>query len=70
MPTTNRILVIVTNVGEYENVGYRTGLWLSELTHFLDVVEPAGYQTDIASPSGGYVPIEVFPRRSMKARSS
>jgi hypothetical protein len=39
MPTTNRILVIVTNVGEYENVGYRTGLWLSELTHFLDVVE-------------------------------
>jgi hypothetical protein len=39
MPTTNRILVIVTNVGEYENVGYRTGLWLGELTHFLDVVE-------------------------------
>jgi putative intracellular protease/amidase len=58
MPNTNRILVVVTNVGEYEKVGYRTGLWLSELTHFLDVVEPAGFQTDIASPSGGYVPID------------
>lgn len=44
MPQTNRILVIVTNVGEYKKVGYRTGLWLSELTHFLDVVEDAGFQ--------------------------
>ena len=33
MPRTNRILIIVTNVGEYENVGYRTGLWLGELTN-------------------------------------
>ena len=58
MPKANKILVIVTNVGEYEKVGYRTGLWLSELTHFLDVVEGAGCQTDIASPGGGYVPID------------
>lgn len=58
MPKRNKILTIVTNVSEYEKVGYRTGLWLSELTHFLDVVEEAGYQTDIASPSGGYVPID------------
>lgn len=57
MPT-NRILAIVTNVGEYEKVGYRTGLWLGELTHFMDVVEEAGFRVDIASPSGGYVPID------------
>ena len=58
MPGTNRILIIVTNVGEYEKVGYRTGLWLGELTHFLDVAEKAGFQMDIASPRGGYVPID------------
>jgi len=58
MPKTNRILIIVTNVGEYEKVGYRTGLWLGELTHFWDVAEKAGFQMDIASPSGGYVPID------------
>ena len=58
MPKTNRILIIVTNVGEYEKVGYRTGLWLGELTHFWDVAEEAGFQMDIASPSGGYVPID------------
>ncbi len=58
MPGTNRILIIVTNAGEYEKVGYRTGLWLGELTHFWDVAEKAGFQMDIASPSGGYVPID------------
>jgi putative intracellular protease/amidase len=58
MAKTNKILIIVTNVSEYEKVGFRTGLWLGELTHFWDAVEEAGYQMDIASPSGGYVPID------------
>lgn len=56
--STNRILIIVTNVSEYEKVGFRTGLWLGELTHFWDVAEKAGYQMDLASPSGGYIPID------------
>jgi putative intracellular protease/amidase len=55
---TNKILIIVTSTGEYEKVGYRTGLWLGELTHFADVAENAGFQFDIASPAGGYVPID------------
>lgn len=54
----NRILIIVTNVGEYEKVGYRTGLWLGELTHFYDYVRDHGFEVDIASPSGGFVPID------------
>lgn len=57
MPT-NRILIIVTNTGEFEKVGWRTGLWLGELTHFWDVAEEAGYAMDIASPSGGKIPID------------
>lgn len=55
---TKKILVIVTNVGEYENVGFRTGLWLGELTHFWDVIEKAGYTMDLASPEGGYIPLD------------
>ena len=58
MAKTNKILIIATNVSEYEKVGFRTGLWLGELTHFWDVVEEAGYQMDIASPAGGYIPID------------
>ncbi len=58
MSPTNRILVVVTNAREYEKTGYRTGLWLGELTHFMDVAEKAGFEIDIASPSGGFVPID------------
>lgn len=58
MAKTHKILIIVTNVSEYEKVGYRTGLWLGELTHFWDVAEEAGYQMDIASPSGGTIPLD------------
>ncbi|KFF99024.1 type 1 glutamine amidotransferase domain-containing protein [Streptomyces europaeiscabiei] len=58
MSRTNRILVIVTSVGEYRTVGYRTGLWLGELTHFYDVAEAAGFELTIASIDGGPVPID------------
>ena len=53
-----KILVIVTNAGEYEKVGMRTGLWLGELTHFWDFAEEAGFSMDIASPSGGRIPLD------------
>ncbi|WP_165252883.1 type 1 glutamine amidotransferase domain-containing protein [Paludisphaera soli] len=58
MAATNRILAIVTSADEYEKAGYRTGLWLGELTHFTDVLEEAGYTVDVASPKGGKVPLD------------
>jgi putative intracellular protease/amidase len=58
MDRTGRILIIVTNVDEYDRVGFRTGLWLGELTHFWDAAEENGFQMDIASPSGGWVPLD------------
>lgn len=57
-PRAPRILAIVTNTADYVKVGYRTGLWLGELTHFWDVAVEAGCAVDIASPSGGRVPID------------
>jgi putative intracellular protease/amidase len=53
-----KILIIATSTQEYERVGYRTGLWLGELTHFWEVAEDAGFDMDIASPKGGSVPID------------
>jgi putative intracellular protease/amidase len=58
MTATKKILIVVTNDDEFEKVGFGTGLWLGELTHFWEVAEKAGYQMDIASPSGGKVPID------------
>lgn len=58
MTIPKKVLIVVTNTAEFEKVGYRTGLWLSELTHFWDVMEKAGLSMTIASPAGGYVPID------------
>ena len=58
MPAQRRILVVATNVDQYQKVGFRTGLWLSELTHFWDVAEEAGHTLQLASPSGGMIPID------------
>ena len=55
---TNRILIIVTNADKFQKVGWRTGLWFGELTHFWDVAEKAGFSMDIASPSGGNIPVD------------
>ena len=55
---TRRILVVVTSTPEYTTTGYRTGLWLGELTHFYDRVTKAGYDITIASIEGGRVPLD------------
>src|SRR5436190_23323436 len=53
-----RVLLVVTNVGHYDDVDHPTGLWLSELTHAWHVFEEAGYEQTLVSPSGGKVPLE------------
>jgi putative intracellular protease/amidase len=52
-----KILAIATNDATVLN-GHKTGLWLSELTHFLDVIVHAGFGYDIASPNGGKIPLD------------
>lgn len=58
MAHTGRILIVVTNVDQYDRVGFRTGLWLGELTHFWDAVKEQGFRSEIASPAGGWVPLD------------
>ncbi len=53
-----KILAVATNSNAINRVGKQTGLWLSELTHFIDVVTKAGFEVEIASPLGGEIPID------------
>ncbi|KAJ9298198.1 hypothetical protein DTO271G3_3803 [Paecilomyces variotii] len=55
---TKRILIVVTNVGHYDNPSHQTGLWLSELTHAWHVFEEHGFEQTIISPAGGPSPLE------------
>lgn len=57
-PATPRVLIVTTSANQYKKAGYRTGLWLGELTHFYDVVERAGCDITIASIDGGQVPLD------------
>lgn len=56
--TPARVLIVTTSTPSYERAGYRTGLWLGELTHFWDVLEKEGHQLTIASVDGGQVPLD------------
>lgn len=58
MSAAKRVLIVTTSAGEYEKCGYRTGLWLGELTHFYDVLEKARHELVIASIAGGLVPLD------------
>ena len=56
---TTRVLLVVTNAGHFEaDPSHPTGLWLSELTHAVDVFATAGFEQTIASPAGGRSPLE------------
>ncbi|MBJ9723548.1 type 1 glutamine amidotransferase domain-containing protein [Acinetobacter calcoaceticus] len=59
-----KILVIMTNHSAYPSRADKTGLWLTELTHFYDVALAAGYEMDFVSPLGGQVPLD---ERSLKS---
>jgi putative intracellular protease/amidase len=59
MNAANRqILVVMTNHDRYPSRSDSTGLWLTELTKFMDTVEAAGYTTVFVSPKGGKVPLD------------
>lgn len=60
---SGKILVVMTNHSKYPSRTDKTGLWLTELTHFYDVAEAAGLQMDFVSPAGGEVPLD---ERSLK----
>lgn len=59
-----KILVVMTNHSAYPSRSDKTGLWLTELTHFYDVALAASYEMDFVSPLGGEVPLD---ERSLKS---
>ena len=53
-----RALIVCTNHTDYPTKPQKTGLWLSELTHFYDEIADRNITVDIASPTGGSIPID------------
>ena len=55
-----RALIVCTNHTDYKTKPEKTGLWLSELTHFYDELSDKDIPYDIVSPKGGRVPIDAL----------
>lgn len=53
-----KALIICTNHTTYPTKANKTGLWLSEFTHFYDEIADRSFTIDIASPNGGPIPID------------
>ncbi|EIQ0577374.1 type 1 glutamine amidotransferase domain-containing protein [Staphylococcus pseudintermedius] len=53
-----KTLIVVTNISKYPDTERATGAWFSEVTHFAKDFYDAGYEVDLVSPKGGYVPLD------------
>lgn len=53
-----KILIVLTNHDTLGDSGKPTGYWLSEVSHFYDVVTRAGYEVDFVTPRGGKAPLD------------
>jgi len=53
-----RILFVLTSNSELGDTGKKTGYYLSEVTHPLEVLTEAGYTVDFVSPQGGPAPMD------------
>lgn len=53
-----KVLIVCTNHDTYPTKSGKTGLWLSELTYFYDVMAKRKILMDILSPLGGKIPID------------
>lgn len=53
-----KVLIVCTNHDTYPSKTGKTGLWLSELTHFYDAMHKRRVLIDIVSPKGGTIPVD------------
>lgn len=53
-----KALIVLTNHAKFETINRATGVWLSEATHFNQVMTEHQIDVDYVSPNGGYVPLD------------
>ena len=56
------LLIVLTSHEQLGNTGRKTGFYLSELTHALEVFEAAELEIELASPLGGKPPMDGVDR--------
>ncbi|MCG8696662.1 MAG: type 1 glutamine amidotransferase domain-containing protein [Bacteroidales bacterium] len=60
---TKKILVVLTNRSQIPGKKHKTGIWFSELVHFLHIAKQNNLEVTMASTMGGHIPIDEFSTR-------
>lgn len=58
-----KLLIVLTSHDQLGNTGRKTGFYLPELTHALELFEQAGLEVELASPKGGLPPMDGVDRK-------
>lgn len=53
-----KVLVVETNVENYQGTDKATGLWLGEAAEFVDEMQKQGVGVDYVSPKVSFVPLD------------
>ncbi len=53
-----KVLIVCTNTASYPESESKTGLWIGEVTHFLNELEQQGIGYQLTSPMGGKIPLD------------
>jgi putative intracellular protease/amidase len=59
-PRKRRILIVLANPAVSSTLGWPVGFWAAELTHAWHEFMEAGYEVEIASPSGGKCELDAY----------
>jgi putative intracellular protease/amidase len=57
---SKKILIVGTSSGILGDAGYPTGVWLPEMTHPYYALKNSGFEIDIATPTGGNIPVDPY----------
>jgi putative intracellular protease/amidase len=64
---TKRVLIVVSSHEDWPEADRKTGYWIGEVAHFVEVIQEAGIEFDVVSPQGGAAPMDP---KSMKGMQS
>ena len=55
-----KVLAVVSSHDKLGETAYKTGYWISELSHPYLLLWRAGYEVEVASPKGGKAPVDAW----------
>lgn len=67
MTEERKVLIVVSSHEDWPEAGRKTGYWIGEVSHFVEVIQEAGFDFDVVSPRGGRAPMDPKSAKGMQS---